>query len=185
MIRGELDNLLARPRYGRGRISSDQESVVVTGHRRGTRKRCLTGTFGPIEIAVPRARLNTADGKTTERKSKALRAYQRTGVRRGRYWLPIHTKSICRSLIPHFDLDHSPQKDALGGPIKRRSPAHRGQRGDPWQRQPQNGAACSTHFTFQAASHSTFAIAGVASLSLAHGGRGERRKIGLSLETRG
>ena len=37
----------------------------------------LTGTFGPTEIAVPRARLNTADGKTTEWKSKALRAYQR------------------------------------------------------------------------------------------------------------
>jgi transposase-like protein len=39
--------------------------------------RSLTGTFGPIEIAVPRARLNTPDGKTTEWKSKALRAYQR------------------------------------------------------------------------------------------------------------
>ena len=37
----------------------------------------LTGTFGPIEIAVPRARLNTADGKTTGSKSEALRAYQR------------------------------------------------------------------------------------------------------------
>jgi hypothetical protein len=30
----------------------------------------LTGTFGPIEIAVPRARLTTADGKTTEWKSR-------------------------------------------------------------------------------------------------------------------
>src|SRR5579864_3464955 len=77
MIRGELDTVLARPRYGRGPISSDEESAVVTGHRHGSRKRCLTGTFGPIEIAVPRARLNTADGKTTEWKSKALRAYQR------------------------------------------------------------------------------------------------------------
>jgi len=39
--------------------------------------RSLTGTFGPIEIAVPRARLNTLEGKTTEWKSQALRAYQR------------------------------------------------------------------------------------------------------------
>ena len=77
MIRGELDTVLARPRYGRGQISSDEESAVVTGHRHGSRKRSLTGTFGAIEIAVPRARLNTADGKTTEWKSKALRAYQR------------------------------------------------------------------------------------------------------------
>ena len=37
----------------------------------------MTGTFGPIEIAVPRARLNTPEGKTTEWKSQALRAYQR------------------------------------------------------------------------------------------------------------
>ena len=49
----------------------------VTGHRHGSRTRSLTGTFGPIEIAVPRARLNTAEGKTTEWKSQALRAYQR------------------------------------------------------------------------------------------------------------
>jgi transposase-like protein len=35
------------------------------------------GTFGPIEIAVPRARLNTPDGQTTEWRSSALRAYQR------------------------------------------------------------------------------------------------------------
>jgi transposase-like protein len=37
----------------------------------------LLGTFGQLKVAVPRARLNTADGKTTEWKSQALRAYQR------------------------------------------------------------------------------------------------------------
>jgi hypothetical protein len=52
-------------------------AVAPSGHRHGSCTRSLTGTFGPIEIAVPRARLNTADGKTTEWKSKALRAYQR------------------------------------------------------------------------------------------------------------
>jgi hypothetical protein len=35
--------------------------------------RSLLGSFGQVEIEVPRARLNTPDGKTTERKSKALR----------------------------------------------------------------------------------------------------------------
>src|SRR2546429_7460066 len=49
----------------------------VADHRHGSRPRSLTGTFGPIEIAVPRARLTTADGKTTEWKSQTLRAYQR------------------------------------------------------------------------------------------------------------
>src|SRR5487761_38496 len=77
LIRGELDTVLARPRYGRSQIAGDEESAVVTGHRHGSRTRSLTGTFGPIEIAVPRARLNTVDGKTTEWKSQALRAYQR------------------------------------------------------------------------------------------------------------
>ncbi len=37
----------------------------------------MTGSFGPIEIAVPRARLESAEGRTTEWKSQALRAYQR------------------------------------------------------------------------------------------------------------
>jgi transposase-like protein len=37
----------------------------------------VTGTFEPIEIEVPRARLNTPDGRTTEWRSSALRAYQR------------------------------------------------------------------------------------------------------------
>ena len=77
LIRGELDTVLARPRYGRSQIAGDEESAVVTGHRHGSRTRSLTGTFGPIEIAVPRARLNTPEGKTTEWKSQALRAYQR------------------------------------------------------------------------------------------------------------
>jgi putative transposase len=77
LIRSELDTALNRPRYGRGKTASGEERTGVTGHRHGSRARSLTGTFGPIEIEVPRARLNTADGKTTEWKSQALRAYQR------------------------------------------------------------------------------------------------------------
>ena len=77
LIRGELDAALARPRYGRGQKAGDEGNAGVAGHRHGSRTRSLTGTFGPIEIEVPRARLNTAAGKTTEWKSQALRAYQR------------------------------------------------------------------------------------------------------------
>src|ERR1039457_2855051 len=77
LIRGELDAVLARPRYGRSQIAGREERTGVAGHRHGSRTRSLTGTFGPIEIAVPRARLNSSEGKTTEWKSKALRAYQR------------------------------------------------------------------------------------------------------------
>ena len=77
LIRGELDTVLARPRYGRSQIAGNEGRAGIAGHRHGSRPRSLTGTFGPIEIAVPRARLNTPEGKTTEWKSQALRAYQR------------------------------------------------------------------------------------------------------------
>ena len=77
LLRAELDDALARPRYGRREMTGNEARTGVTGHRHGSRTRSLTGTFGPIEIAVPRARLRAADGKTAEWKSKALRAYQR------------------------------------------------------------------------------------------------------------
>jgi putative transposase len=77
LIRGELDAALARPRYVRSKVAGDEERAGVAGHRHGSRTRSLTGTFGPIEIAVPRARLDTPDGHTTEWRSSALRVYQR------------------------------------------------------------------------------------------------------------
>jgi putative transposase len=77
LIRGELDAALARPRYGRSKVTGNEAGPGVTGHRHGSRTRSLTGTFGPIEIAVPRARLTTPEGGTAEWKSQALRAYQR------------------------------------------------------------------------------------------------------------
>jgi hypothetical protein len=77
LLRGELDAALARPRYERSQMAGNEGRAGVVGHRHGSRTRSLTGTFGPIEIAVPRARLTTSEGGTTEWKSQALRAYQR------------------------------------------------------------------------------------------------------------
>ena len=77
MIEGELDLSLSRLRYARSaKPSSDHGvgAVGAIGHRHGHRSRSLLGSFGRVEIAVPRARLNTPDGTTTEWKSKALRA---------------------------------------------------------------------------------------------------------------
>src|SRR4051812_39398039 len=80
MIESELETALARPRYGR-RPKTDAEGADgasgISGYRHGHRSRSLMGTFGRVEIAVPRARLDSAAGKTTEWKSSALRAYQR------------------------------------------------------------------------------------------------------------
>jgi len=107
LIRGELDTVLARPRYVRSQMAGDEASAGATGHRHGSRTRSLTGTFGPIEIAVPRARLNTADGKTTEWKSKALRAYQRRTLAAdaliaGTYLAGANTRRVRRALAALF-----------------------------------------------------------------------------------
>ena len=79
MIRSELDAVLSRPRYGRQARHADGRDAAagIAGHRHGSRARTLMGTFGKTEIAVPRARLNTSEGKTMEWKSQSLRAYQR------------------------------------------------------------------------------------------------------------
>jgi len=105
LIRGELDAVLARPRYVRSR-KADAEGAV-TGHRHGSRRRSLTGTFGPIEMAVPRARLNAADGKTTEWKSRTLRAYQRRTLAAdaliaGCYLAGTNTRRVRRALAALF-----------------------------------------------------------------------------------
>lgn len=79
MIEGELAATLLRPRYGRlaRKPAADAATPAAVGHRHGRRSRALLGTFGRVEIAVPRARLEGAGGKTTEWRSKVLRAYQR------------------------------------------------------------------------------------------------------------
>lgn len=77
MIESELDAVLARPRYGRQLPTREDENAGVAGHRHGRRTRTLTGTFGTTDVTVPRARLQAGDGKTSEWKSQALRAYQR------------------------------------------------------------------------------------------------------------
>jgi putative transposase len=80
MIESELEAVLSRSRYAR-RPKADpanaDDTGSVTGHRHGHRSRSLLGTFGRVEIAVPRARLDTTDGKTMEWNSQVLRAYQR------------------------------------------------------------------------------------------------------------
>ena len=107
LIRGELDAALARPRYGRCPMTGDEECTGISGYRHGHRTRSLTGTFGPIKIEVPRARLNSPDGKTTEWKSSALRAYQRRTLAAdaliaGTYLAGTNTRRVRRALAGLF-----------------------------------------------------------------------------------
>jgi putative transposase len=106
MFEAELDGVLARSRYVRRGKRSDGDSEVpagVTGHRHGHRSRTLVGTFGKVRITVPRARLNTPHGKTTEWKSQALRAYQRRTLAAdaliaGCYLAGTNTRRVRRAL---------------------------------------------------------------------------------------
>src|SRR5512139_1138479 len=107
LIRSELDAALARPRYERNKQAGREGTPGMTGHRHGSRRRSLIGSFGPIEIAVPRARLDTADGKTTEWKSQSLRAYQRRTLAAdaliaGCYLAGTNTRRVRRALSALF-----------------------------------------------------------------------------------
>jgi putative transposase len=110
IFEAELEDTLARSRYARRTKLSDDESEAapaVTGHRHGHRSRSLLGTFGKVEIDMPRARLNTSAGKTTEWKSRALGAYQRRTLAAdaliaGCYLAGTNTRRVRRALAGLF-----------------------------------------------------------------------------------
>jgi putative transposase len=104
LIKDELDVLLARPRYGRRAAESSEGAA---GHRHGSRPRTLMGTFGKTEITVPRARLQTIDGRTAEWHSGALHAYQRRtlvadAVIASAYLAGTNTRRVQRALVAMF-----------------------------------------------------------------------------------
>jgi transposase-like protein len=124
MLEAELLQALGRERYVRLKITSgaavarseglgDEEAargvtvVPAKGHRHGNRERELMGTFGTVTIAVPRARLNTADGKTTEWQNKTLPAYRRRtkeieALIAGSYLAGCNTRRVGRALAALF-----------------------------------------------------------------------------------
>src|SRR6516225_9066689 len=110
MVEAELEAVLSRPRYVRsGKPSSTEAGVApgVTGHRHGHRSRSLLGTFGRVEIAMPRARLNTPEGKTREWQSRALKTYQRRTLTAdaliaGTYLAGTNTRRVRRALKALF-----------------------------------------------------------------------------------
>jgi hypothetical protein len=55
-----------------------QRPASIVGHRHGSRTRSLTGSFGKSQIIVPRARLRTSEGKTTDAQQGAANLQRRT-----------------------------------------------------------------------------------------------------------
>ena len=73
LLEEELEAALGRGRYERG--------PGCKGHRNGHRDRRLDTTFGPLVLALPRARLADGDGGEREWKSALLPAYRRLSRR--------------------------------------------------------------------------------------------------------
>jgi transposase-like protein len=106
MIEAELETVLSRPRYGRPTKTRDVADNVPAGLS-GHRSRSLMGTFGQVRISVPRARFMSADGKTSEWKSKTLPAYQRRtraadALIAGAYLSGTNTRRVRRALAALF-----------------------------------------------------------------------------------
>src|SRR6478609_10389684 len=72
-IRGFIEALFEEEltaALGRGR--GERAVGAPRGYRNGTRERQLLGSFGPVQISVPRARMAEAEGGTREWRSAAL-----------------------------------------------------------------------------------------------------------------
>ncbi len=94
LVEQELTEALGRQRHERG---------GVAGHRHGHRERRLTGSFGPVEIAVPRARLRAGNGTTREWRSAVLPRYARMtrqveALIAGAYLAGTNTRRVGRAL---------------------------------------------------------------------------------------
>ena len=116
MLETELDGVLQRLRYAR---KTSMAPPAPVGHRHGHRQRILVGTFGPVEINVPRARLAAGDGGTKEWKSKSIEAYQRRtrqieALIAGAYLSGTNTRRVKRALGALF-------KDAISKDVVSRA----------------------------------------------------------------
>jgi transposase-like protein len=66
LLEAELDVALGRDRYQRPRLAETGVGgwpVVGAGHGHGHRERGLMGTFGPVTVRVPRARLEAPENR--------------------------------------------------------------------------------------------------------------------------
>ena len=107
ILEAELDGVLQRSRYCRKSAAPDEATSAPVGHRHGHRKRSLIGTFGPVEINVPRARLKAGDGGTREWKSDTIQSYQRRtrqvdALIAGAYLAGTNTRRVKRALVTLF-----------------------------------------------------------------------------------
>src|SRR5690242_18660095 len=96
----ELTAALGRERYERA-------VGAPRGYRNGTRERQLLGSFGPVQVSVPRARIAGTEGGTREWHSAALPRYARMtrqveALIAGAYLAGTNTRRVKRALAALF-----------------------------------------------------------------------------------
>ena len=123
LLEEELRAALGRERYARLKSAPTAAAAIAAGlgneagpavvappakgTRNGRREREIMGTFGTVTVAVPRARIDIADGKTTEWANKTLPAYQRRtkevdALIAGAYLSGTNTRRVGRALAALF-----------------------------------------------------------------------------------
>jgi putative transposase len=107
-VRGFIEELLEQEltqALGRGR--HEWSADKPKGYRNGSRERHLLGSFGPVRISVPRARLAAENGGTQEWRSAALPRYARMtrqveALIAGAYLSGTNTRRVKRALSALF-----------------------------------------------------------------------------------
>ena len=107
-VRGFIQELLEQELMAAlGRGKSERVAGWPKGYRNGTRERQLLGSFGPVEVEVPRARMAAAEGGAKEWRSAALPRYARMtrqveALIAGAYLSGTNTRRVKRALAALF-----------------------------------------------------------------------------------
>jgi putative transposase len=107
-VRGFIQELLEQElTTALGRSKSERAAGAPKGYRNGTRERQMLGSFGPVEVEVPRARIAAADGGTKEWRSATLPRYARMtrqveALIAGAYLSGTNTRRVKRALAALF-----------------------------------------------------------------------------------
>ncbi len=107
-VRGFIEELLEQElTQALGRARHERATAAPNGYRNGARERRLLGSFGPVEISVPRARMTAEGGRTKEWRSATLPRYARMtrqveALIAGSYLSGTNTRRVKRALAALF-----------------------------------------------------------------------------------
>jgi len=107
-VRGFIEELLEQELTAAlGRTRHERAEGEPAGYRNGARKRQLLGSFGPVELSVPRARMAAEGGGTQEWRGATLPRYARMtrqveALIAGAYLSGTNTRRVKRALAALF-----------------------------------------------------------------------------------